>query len=89
MDSGNDILNILGDSQGIGLSFSILNLFKIPFFLLILGNVFFIVLLYLRIKILADTFSSPNSKLIKLILKAHIALSIVASLVTILLIVLA
>ena len=90
MDNTNDVFGILDTNVDTpGYTFSILSLFKIPFVLLLFGNIFFIVLLYLRIKILADTFNSPNNRLIKSILRGYIGLTIVSSLVALLFIVLA
>lgn len=84
-----DVLGIIEYNGNTGYTLSMLSLFKIPFLLLLLGNIFFVVLLYLRIKILADTFSSPNNRLIKSILRAYIGITILSSLVALMIIVLA
>ncbi|MDD2578225.1 MAG: hypothetical protein PHP96_02465 [Candidatus Dojkabacteria bacterium] len=89
MNIGNNILDFWGSSGESMLSFSLLTLFKIPFFFLILGNILLVILLYLRVKILADTFSSPAGKPIKLLLKAYIVTTIIVSLIAVLLIILA
>ena len=84
-----EVLGILDTNAGTGFTLSILSLFKIPFLLLLLGNILFVVFLYLRIKILADTFNSPNNRLIKSIIRAYIGITILSSLVALLFLVLA
>jgi hypothetical protein len=88
MDTTNDILGIL-DTNQTGFTFTILSLFKIPFILLLLGNIFFVVLLFLRVRILADTFNSPNNRLIQSILRGYIGVVIITSLVALLFLIIA
>jgi hypothetical protein len=88
MDTTNRILGTL-DTDQTGFTLTILTLFKIPFIILLLGNIFFVVLLFLRVRILADTFSSPNNKLIQTILKGYIVIGIIASLVALLFLIIA
>lgn len=89
MDTTNDVLGILETGNETGFTFTILSLFKIPFILLLLGNIFFVILLFLRIRILADTFNSPNNRLIQSVLRAYIGIVIIASLVALLFLILA
>ena len=90
MDTTNEILGILDTGTGdTGFNFTILSLFKIPFVILLLGNILFVVLLFLRVRILTDTFSSPNNKLIKAILKVYITVVVISSLIALTFIIIA
>jgi hypothetical protein len=88
MDTTDTILGTL-DTNQTGFTITILSLFKIPFILLLLGNIFFVVLLFLRIRILADTFNSPNNRLIQAIMRAYIGIVVITSLIALLFLIIA
>jgi len=82
-----DLLNNLGGSGGT-LSFDITSLLKLPIILILIGNIFFAVLLFLRVRILADTFKTPENKIVKAIILLHTGIVLVGTLLSLLFIIL-
>jgi hypothetical protein len=82
-----DILENL-TNNGRTFSFNILTILKIPVILALLGNIFFAAMLFLRIRILADTFKSPRNKMVKGIMSIYIALVVLGTLLSLLLVIL-
>ncbi len=69
-------------------SINLLNILKIPLFLFLIGNLLFGLLLYLRVRILIDTFSSNENKMIQTIVLGYLLLTIVGSLLAVLFLIL-
>lgn len=86
MDS-NEILNNLGANMNT-FSFNLVSLLKIPFLVILVGNILFTLLLFLRVRILADTFKSPNNKKVKLLILFHITVVVIGSLLSLLFVIL-
>jgi len=82
-----DLLNNLGGSGGT-LSFDITSLLKLPIILILIGNIFFAVLLFLRVRILADTFKTPENKIVKAIILLYTGIVLVGTLLSLLFIIL-
>lgn len=73
-----------------GASFLGLNfVFKVLFFVILVGYVLYAFLLLLRVRILADTVKTPQNKLIHLIASGHLALSLIGSFLAMILVLLA
>ncbi len=84
MDDANDILNNLGKNPFSGLEINIVSLFKAPIVIILIGNLLFSALLFLRSRILADTFESSNNKVIKMIVSGYLVVTVIGSIVTVL-----
>lgn len=82
-----EILENLGANMNT-FSFNLVSLLKIPFFIILVGNILFSLLLFLRVRILADTFKSPNNKKVKLLILFHLAVVIMGSLLSLLFVIL-
>lgn len=83
----NDFLNNLGGSNSI-LSFNFLSLLKLPIILILMGNTFFSLLLFLRVRILADTFKTPQNKIVKTIILLYTIMVAVGTLLSLLFVIL-
>lgn len=88
----NDILNILGGINqnpvgDIKIDFS--SILKLPLVILLFGNVLFAALAFLRTRILADTFQSSQSGLVKTIVSIYLILTIIGSILAVLFLLLA
>lgn len=70
------------------MDFNFFGLLKIPVLLLLFGNMFFSLILYLRIRILSDTFSSPENKIVKTVILLHLFVTIIGSLISLLFVIL-
>lgn len=57
---------------------------KIPAIILLVSNIFFSIILFLRIRILDDTVTTPQSKLVKNLLVIYLMTTVVGTLVAIL-----
>ncbi|HRZ84622.1 MAG TPA: hypothetical protein P5344_00670 [Candidatus Dojkabacteria bacterium] len=68
--------------------FNLLPLLKVPFILLLIGNLFFALILYLRIRILSDTFVTFENRRIKSIVVIYLIGSLVLSLFALLFLIL-
>lgn len=82
-----DFLNNLGGSSSI-LSFDILSLLKLPIILVLIGNILFSLLLFLRVRILADTFKTPQNKIVKTIILLYMLIVLVGTLLSLLFVIL-
>ena len=85
---GIELTNNLGLGGEI-FSFNLLSLLKIPIVLALVVVILFSVLLFLRIRILADTFKTPQNKIIKKAMILHIAIVILGTLLSLLFIIIA
>lgn len=83
-----DILNNLSFGSGDTFSFNLLSILKIPIILILLGNILFSTLLFLRVRILADTFKTSQNKIVKMIMGVHIIIVIVGTLLSLLFVIL-
>lgn len=82
-----DFLNGLESPSAdfLGLNF----VFKLLFFVILIGYVFYSFLLVIRVRILADTVETPHGKKMQLVAVGHMVLSIVGGFLALLLILLA
>lgn len=83
----NDFLNNLGGSNTI-LSFNFLSLLKLPIILILVGNIFFSLLLFLRVRILADTFKTPQNKIVNIVILLYTIIVLVGTLLSLLFVIL-
>lgn len=84
MDNPNEILGNLGKNPFSGLGINAISLLKAPIVIILIGNLLFSALLFLRSRILADTFESSNNKVIKIIVSSYLVLTVIGSIVTVL-----
>lgn len=84
MDNPNDILNNIGKNPFSGLGINVINLFKAPVIIILVGNLLFSALLFLRSRILSDTFESSSNKVVKIIVSGYLVLTVIGSIVTVL-----
>lgn len=84
MNDANEILNNLGKNPFSGLGINIIDFFKAPVVIVLIGNLLFSALLFLRSRILADTFESSSNKVIKMIVSGYLVLTVIGSIVTVL-----
>jgi len=89
MEEGNEILNSLNQVQVNSFEFNIIPFLKVPVILLLVANLLFSLILYLRIRILADTFVTGQNKIIKSIVVLYLILTFTATLLAILFLILA
>lgn len=82
MDNPNDILNNIGKNPFGGLGINVMGLLKAPIVIILIGNLLFSALLFLRFRILADTFESSNNKIVKLIVSGYLVITVIGSIVT-------
>lgn len=80
----NNMLDNLGKNPLGGLSINIVTLLKFPMVLMLFGNVLFAALLFLRSRILADTFESSNIGIIKTIITIYLIATIIGSIIAVL-----
>ena len=83
-----ETLNNLSFGSGDIFSLNILSILKIPIILILLGNILFSTLLFLKVRILADTFKTPQNKIVKIIMGVHIIVIIVGTLLSLLFVIL-
>ncbi len=74
--------------NGSTFSFNLLTILKVPVILALLGNIFFAALLFLRVRILADTFKSPRNKMVSKIMSVYVTLVLVGTVLSLLLVIL-
>lgn len=72
MDEINDILNSLYKVQVGTFEFNFLPLLKIPAILFLIGNLLFSLILYLRVRMLSDTFVVGDNKVVKSIVVLYL-----------------
>ncbi|HOV29846.1 MAG TPA: hypothetical protein PLD77_02120 [Candidatus Dojkabacteria bacterium] len=86
MDPYEIIDNLTIDTPKI--DFNILSLLKIPVFVILFINMLFAFMMYLRVRILSDTFSSPDNKIVKTVILIHLFVTLIGSLISLLFIIL-
>jgi len=79
-----DILNNLSNNTGSSIKFDVLKLLKLPVGIIIFGNIMFGILLLLRVRILADTLSTQDNRIIKTIVVINILVGIVGGIIALL-----
>lgn len=80
----NNLLDNLGKNPLGGLSVSAVDLLKVPMILILFGNILFAALLFLRSRILSDTFTSTQNSWIKAIISIYLIITIIGSIIAIL-----
>ncbi len=83
-----EMLNNLSYGGGDIFSLDLFSILKIPIILTLLGNILFSTLLFLRVRILADTFKTPQNKIVKMLMGVHILVVIVGTLLSLLFVIL-
>jgi hypothetical protein len=73
---------------GDAFSFDFLSVIKIPIIFILIGNILFATFLYLRVRILSDTYKSPRNKMIKQMMAIHMIAVIVGTLLSLLFVIL-
>ncbi len=84
MNDIDSILGNIGTNPFKGLGVSVMSLLKAPIILILVGNLLFSVLLFLRARILADTFESSSNGIVKTMVGGYIILTVIGSIVTVL-----
>jgi hypothetical protein len=84
MDNAKGILDNLGKNPLGGLSVNVATLLKFPLVLILFGNVLFAALLFLRSRILADTFESSHNTLIKVVISTYLTITVIGSIIAVL-----
>jgi len=74
--------------EGDVFSFNFLSLLKIPIIFILVGNILFATFLYLRVRILSDTYKTPENKMVKQIIAIHMIAVVVGTLLSLLFIIL-
>lgn len=74
--------------EGSLFSFDLFSILKIPIVLILLGNILFVTFLYLRVRILSDTYKTPRNKTVKQIVATHMVAVIVGTLLSLLFVIL-
>lgn len=82
-----EFLNSLGTGSDI-ISFNIASLLKVPIILVLIGNILFSLLLFLRVRILADTFKDPQNKIVKTVTLLYMAIVLLGSLLSLMFVIL-
>ena len=84
----NEILNSIDKVEVSTFDLNILPLLKIPFILLLIANLLFALILYLRIRILSDTFVTQENRRIKSVVVIYLIGSLFLSLFALLFLIL-
>ena len=74
--------------EGDAFSFELLSVLKIPIIFILIGNILFATFLYLRVRILSDTYKTPRNKMIKQLMAIHMIVVIVGTLLSLLFVIL-
>jgi hypothetical protein len=69
-------------------SFDLLSVLKIPIIFILIGNILFATFLYLRVRILSDTYKTPRNKTVKQMMAMHMIAVIVGTLLSLLFVIL-
>lgn len=69
-------------------SFNLLSVLKIPIIFILIGNILFVTFLYLRVRILSDTYKTPENKMVKQIMAIHMVATVVGTLLSLLFVIL-
>ena len=88
MEEINEILNNLYTIQIGTIEFNFLPLLKIPAILFLIGNLLFSLILYLRVRMLSDTFVMGDNKIMKSIVILYLIATFLLSLVSMLFLIL-
>ena len=88
MEEINEILNNLYTIQIGTIEFNLIPLLKIPVILLLIGNLFSALILYLRVRILTDTFVMEDSKKMKSIVVLYLIATLLLTLLAMLFLIL-
>jgi hypothetical protein len=80
----NSMLDNLGKNQFGGIAVNIASILKFPLVLMLFGNILFAALLFLRSRILADTFESSSIGIIKAIITIYLIATIIGSIIAVL-----
>jgi hypothetical protein len=88
MEEINEILNNLYTIQIGTIEFNFLPLLKIPAILFLIGNLLFSLILYLRVRMLSDTFVMGDNKIMKSIVILYLIATFLLSLVAMLFLIL-
>jgi len=78
------MLDNLGKNPLGGLSVNVATILKFPLVLILFGNVLFAALLFLRSRILADTFESSSIGIVKAIITIYLITTIIGSIIAVL-----
>jgi len=78
------MLDNLGKNPFGGLMVSVASILKFPLVLILFGNVLFAALLFLRSRILSDTFESSSIGVIKTIITIYLITTIIGSIIAVL-----
>ena len=73
---------------GDAFSFELLSVLKIPIIFILIGNILFATFLYLRVRILSDTYKTPRNKMVKQLMAIHMIVVIVGTLLSLLFVIL-
>lgn len=74
--------------EGNVFSFELLSVLKIPIIFILIGNILFATFLYLRVRILSDTYKTPRNKMVKQLMAIHMIVVIVGTLLSLLFVIL-
>lgn len=74
--------------EGDVFSFELLSVLKIPIIFILIGNILFATFLYLRVRILSDTYKTPRNKMVKQLMAIHMIVVIVGTLLSLLFVIL-
>ena len=88
MEEINEILNNLYTIQIGTIEFNLIPLLKVPAILLLIGNLLFSLILYLRVRILTDTFVMEDSKKMKSIVVLYLIVTFLLTLAAMLFLIL-
>lgn len=93
MDDMNQILDnmetkIVPEGTSVASTFNFLDMLKIPLIFLLVANIFFSIILFLRLRILADTVSTTESRTIKRLILIYLTATMIGSLLAILFLIL-
>lgn len=84
MNSTDSILNNLDNGITNSINFDIFKLLKLPLGIVIFGNILFNILLFLRIKILSDTLTTQDNRIVKTVVLINLLVSIVGGIISLL-----
>ncbi len=88
MKEVNDILNNLYRVEVGSFKFSLFPLLKVPVIIFLIGNLLFSLILYLRVRMLTDTFVMGDNKIMKSIVVLYLVVTFLLTLVAILFLIL-
>jgi hypothetical protein len=88
MEETNEILNNLNSIQVGAFEFNFFPLLKVPAILLLIGNLLFSLILYLRVRMLSDTFVMGDNKVMKSVIVLYLIATFLLTLVAMLFLIL-